>query len=251
MDQGQVSVAPKDLEEIRTLLNSNLQLIKYGAKAASILTFQAPLWDKRTPQKTGSSYIASISTFCILTIMLDKTQGRCYFQIQADKFLTNDGVTFTVSLPPQASHVLGCSVGEKLQIGPVRAGALPITSPRLSNQIYSQSQQPPFALRPSPKLYHVISNVITSRTRDMFLLGGPFEEYHIIYSFTLDEEAISKRFICKLNDEGVYHRIQDIHNVLDVFQFILLDQSFKPIIFAPQCLVQLSLAIRPVHFNLV
>ncbi len=68
----------------------------------------------------------------------------------------------------------------------------------------------------------------------MFLLGGPFEEYHIIYSFTLDEEAISKRFICKLNDEGVYHRIQDIHNVLDVFQFILLDQSFKPIIFASE-----------------
>ena len=226
---------------------SNQWLVKMGLKCREILENLRSLIDRRkkTDKTKGSLFIG-----CFLSLQLDpSTKMKCRFHIEKGKYITEDGTSITISLPDQLSYVLGAKPQQKVIIGPIAYDTPENNTPTLSHHILSGNQHLFHSLRPMPQVIHVVSNLVFSKSRDMWLANTPWRNYHLIYTFVLNESNISRHYICQINNNPTYYRVQDVNSILESFSFVMLDQSFRKIVFAPYCRVALRLVVRPVIYG--
>ena len=121
--------------------------------------------------------------------------------------------------------------------------------PSLTETLESPFQRLPQPIHPLPKLIHCCSDLIVKKERDYWMNKSPFLNQSSIFTFPLDDEHVSRRFISKICDTVTYHRIQNVHNILNSFRFCLLDEYYQPLQFAPRTICSVSLTIQPVEIE--
>ena len=240
-----LGVVPEKVAEVTGLVRANQALTRIGLKCREIISNLKTLLDKRkTKEKKTNLFV-----YCFLSLLLDSdTKLKCRFHIEKDKYIT-DGTAVTVFFPDQISYVLGSKSNHRVTVGPVRNATPAINTPVLTHNILSDNQQLFHALRPLPQVIHVVTDLVFSKSRDMWLADTPWRNYHLIYTFVLNQSNISRHYICQINHNKTFYRVQDVSTILESFSFVLLDQSFRRVVFSPYCRVALRLLIRPVAYG--
>ena len=240
-----LSVAPEKIAEVTGHVRANQALTRIGLKCREIMSNLKTLLDKRkTKDKKTNLFV-----HCFLSLLLDSdTKLKCRFHIEKEKYIT-DGTSVTVFLPDQISYILGAKSGHSVIVGPVKNATPTTNTPTLTHNILSDNQQLFHNLRPLPQVIHVVTDLVFSKSRDMWLADTPWRNYHLIYTFVLNQSNISRHYICQINHNKTFYRVQDVSTILESFSFVLLDQSFRRVAFSPYCRVALRLLIRPVIYG--
>lgn len=246
-ETDRIIIKPERQEEAKTIIQANNLITRMGLKAREIVEHQKVLVDRRTAiDKKKDKFFQT----CFLSACLDQdTKLHCRFHMEKDKFIPSDGTSITVQFPDQLSYLLGAQPSKNIVIGPIDINTPIVNDPRITHNILSEDQQLPHAIRPLPQVIHVVSDLVFSKSRDMWLANTPWRNYHLMYTFVLKQSNISRNYICQINDDKTYCRIQDVNSILESFSFVMLDQSFRRIIFAPYCKVAMRLIIRPVTYG--
>ena len=237
------TVDPDELETVKSHFLSNRMMIQYGLLARNLISLLSNLYDKR---KTDEILFENR----IIALKLDETRSKFYIHVVKKNFLPTDGGTVHIECPPNLSYVLG---GRKnhgpVIIGPISLTAPEKTTPRLTETLQSPFQRLPQPIHPLPKLIHCCSDLIVKKERDYWMNKSPFLNQSSIFTFPLDDEHVSRRFISRICDTVTYHRIQNVHNILNSFRFCLLDEYYQPLQFAPRTICSVSLTIQPVEIE--
>ena len=235
------TVDPGQLDTLKSYCLSNRIMIQYGLLARNLIFLLSNLYDKR---KTDEILFENR----IMVLKLDETKSKCYVHLVKNNFLPTDGGSVHIDLPKHLSFVLGGRVGRPVKIGPVSLTIPDKITPRLTETLESPFQRLPQAIHPLPKLIHCCSDLIVRKERDYWMNKCPFLNQSSLFTFPLDEEHVSRRFISKICDTVTYHRIQNVHNILNSFRFCLLDEYYQPLQFAPRT-CNVSLTIQPVEIE--
>ena len=247
-EEGALIVAQENRATMESYIKSNQLLTQMGLKCREIVGNLRTLIDKRKTKVEAKR--SSFFVYCFLSLYLDPdTQLKCRFHMENEKYITNDGTAITVKLPEQISYILGAKSGQCVTIGPIDRNTAIANKPTLNHTILSEDQRLFHRLRPLPQVIHVVSDLVFSKSRDMWLANTPWRNYHLIYTFVLSASNIARHYICQINNTRTYYRVQDVNSILESFSFVMLDQSFRRILFEPHCKVAMRLIIRPVTYG--
>ena len=228
----------RDIEDIKTCINSNKMLVNLGTKSRSLLQIEMEKIEARTISD------ASIFYREVISFALDQSKQKCKFSVQPKKFLA-ENCKLTIFMPEKMSYALGAGVKDRVIIGPLTWSSDASATPRLTHQIQRNDQQLPFAVRTMPSLIHICTDIVTAQSRDSWLERSDYNEYHIIFSYVFDELAINSRSIVNANCGNVYYKLKDTNRLLETMKFSVLDQNFQRIDFATKTYTRLGFRIRP------
>lgn len=245
-DSGTLVITPEMKTEVEGFIAANLALTRMGLKCREIIANLKILIDKRKTKDRSEHLFVT----CFLSLLLDiDTKLKCRFHIEKERYITTDGTSITVNFPEQLSYVLGSACNQTVSVGPIDNTTPEVNRPQLTHNILSEDQELFHALRPLPQVIHIVSNLVFSKSRDMWLVNTPWRNYHLIYTFSLNQSNITRHFISQINNNKTYYRISDVNSILESFSFVMLDQGFREIKFIPYCKVALRLLIRPVVYG--
>ena len=230
----------KTIDSLTALIKANKALILQAMKLHDLLQLLTKKIDKRnkTPPITDH----------LITMSVNEATGKLKVDFEASTYLLDNRSSIKVLFPPKLSHALGSD--SSLTIGPIynEQSNMPIQSQDvLTNTIVNERQTTFFPLRPTPKMFHLLSNIILAPTCNFWLKNTPFETCNVIYSTPIDETSISNRFICKQDDNLCYHKLNT--RILSRIQFHIVDEEMKPVLFAPKCHIKIGLNVRPTSAN--
>ena len=226
------------IDSLNSLIAANKALIFQAMKLHDTLQLLTKKIDKRNRNPPINDHL--------LTMSLNETTGKLKVDFETSLYLIDNGSSIKIIFPPKLSHVLGSD--SSLTIGPIYSNqALLSPQNNLTNTITNEGQTTFFPVRPSPKMFHLLSNIILSPTCNFWLKNTPFETCNIIYSTPIDDASISNQFICKQDDNLCYHRLNT--RLLTRIQFHIVDEEMKPVLFAPKCHIRIGLNIRPTSTN--
>lgn len=237
-------IPTNQIEEAIKMFRSNRNLIEYALLARNLMELTQNLHDKRKNPEV-------LFEKRIMSLVLDETKSKVSFHFAKQHFLPNDGASCQIFLPKHLSYTLGARAGKSIILGPVSLFTPDRSEPRMTETIVSDNQRLFCNVRCLPKVVNCTTDVITSKTRDMFLRkSSQFGDHHVIYSFLLTDDLITRRFIYKQEKSpSSYHRLQNVANILETFRICLLDECYEPIRFAPRTICNVSIIIRPVTFD--
>ena len=237
-----LNIDPSQLARAKSYFLSNRMMIEYGLLARNMVGLLAGLYDKRKKDEI-------LFESRIIALKLDDSKSKCYVHFVKKNFLPSDGGTVQIDLPKHLGYVLGGRVGRPVTIGPISLLSPPVVEPRLTENLVSSQQRLPQSIHPLPKLIHCCSDLIVRKTRDYWMNKSPFVDQSVIFTFPLDDEHVSRRFISKICDTITYHRLQNVHNILNSFRLCLVDEYYQPLRFAPRTITSISLTFQPVEFE--
>ena len=226
---------------LESLIRANKALIVQAMKLHDILELLVQKIDSRKKNNPVTDHLAMMS--------INDATGKLKVDFtKATTYLLNNGCSVRIIFPPKLSHVLGSDTS--LTIGPIRGEhplALTPDQDVLTNTIFNGEQTTFFPLRPLPKMYHLLTNIIVAPTCNLWLKDTPFETCNIIHSTPIDDASISNQFVCKQDDSLCYHRLNT--RLLTRIQFHIVDDEMKPVSFAPRCHIRIGLNVRPTCTN--
>ena len=227
---------PTTIASLTNLISTNKALILQAMKLHDILQLLTKKIDKRNknPQITDN----------LVTMTVNETTGKLRVDFETSNYLINNNSSVKIMFPPKLSHVLGSD--SLLTIGPISSEQPLVPTPSqnvLTDTIISEGQTTFFPLRPTPKMFHLLTNIILAPTCNYWLKNTPFETFNIVYSTQNDDASINNQFICKQDDNLCYHRLNT--RLLTRIQFRIVDEEIKPVMFAPKCHMRIGLNIRP------
>ena len=236
-------IPPETLKDAMEMFSSNRILIEYALLARNMMDLQQNLHDKRRNPEV-------LFEKRIISLVLDKTKSKICFHFAKQNFLPSDGTSCQIILPKHLSYSLGARPGKNITLGPISLNTPEQSEPRLTENIFSDNQRLFSSVRTLPSIFHCTTDIITSKGRDILLRrSDAFADHNIIHRFQLSQEQITRRFIFEQSKEVAYHRIQNVHNILETFRICFLDECFQPIRFAPRTICNISLIIKPVTFD--
>ena len=224
------------IDSLTNLISTNKALIVQSLKLLDILQLLTKKIDKRSrnPQITDH----------LITMTVNEATGKLKVDFETSNYLINNKSSIKIIFPPKLSHVLGSDAS--LTFGPISSEQALVTTPighALTNTIISEGQTTFFPIRPTPKMFHLLTNIILAPTCNFWLKNTPFETCNIVYSTPIDDASINNQFICKQDDNLCYHKLNT--RLLTRIQFRIVDEDMKPVLFAPRCHVRIGLNIRP------
>ena len=245
-EAGSLVINPAMKTEFEGYIAANIALTQMGLKCREIITNLKTLIDKRKTKDRNDHLFVT----CFLSLMLDAdTKLKCRFHLERERYITTDGTSITVNFPDQLSYVLGAACNHSLSVGPIDNKTPEVNQPRLTHNILSEDQELYHALRPLPQVIHIVTDLVFSKSRDMWLVNTPWKNFHLIYTFMLNQSNITRHYISQINTHKTYYRISDVNSILESFSFVMLDEKFRQIKFLPYCKVALRLLIRPVVYG--
>ena len=237
------SLLEDSLKTLKELYTSNKALILHALRARSILAAQAdgvPTKRKRDTDLFQNS---------LLVLGLDDARMKCRFHFHPYLFIPGDKTTVTIYFPPRVSYTLGSRNDENIVIGPLTADT-PITgTPRLAVNLMHTNQLLPSSICTMPRTLYIATDIIASKSRDMWLRSSPFADYHLIFNLTIDDQVVNDRMISHSLDVPVFHKIQRINNVLEKFSVRVLDHNLRLCMFSQRTYTRIALLIRPVALD--
>ena len=243
-DHGVQVIDPTKIVNVKGYLVSNRAMIEYAQLARNMLGLQEQNLDKKKPREE------LLFESRIISLILDDTKAKCYWHFAKKYFLPSDGAHITIIIPPHLSYCLGGRAGRQVRLGPISLFTPDISHPRLGEDIVSENQRLCSNLRLQPRLIHICSDLISSRNRNERLRKSKYADHDVIYTFDMSETQISKRFLFQQHENPrAYHRIADVHNVLNAFRICLVDECYQLLKFAPRTICSITLVIRPVSFE--
>lgn len=242
-----------DNKKMTTLVKSNVHLMNQAIVAYNILSVQRQqLGGKSKPAKLKP--MSSLFDLDFLVLSVDESGLKCKFHLSPDLYLPDDGTTVKISFPPQMSYVLGAraphpssSTTSKLIVGPIARGQQFTNLPKITETILKEDQRLSASITTIPKLIYVaVSDIIASMSRDMWLQSTPFSDYNLIFCVNVDDQMISNKAIMKEGDDGAFHKIRRINNVLERFTVKLLDHNLRQLFLPVATVCRICLDIEPV-----
>ena len=238
----------ESMNDMLSCITSNKALITQALKAREILTMMRTRLDKNENDPPSLLFHENL-----ITLGLDSSKSKLKCELHPELFLCPNTTSCFILMPSQTSYVLGCPHGTLLSIGPIinNITLQNENKPKMTNNITSSKQVPFHSIRPLPKIiYVVVSDIISTLRRDMWLKNTPYESCHIIHTHVVDEETIQSKFISKTSEHEIFYRISNLKTLLNNFQIHLLDQNFRPILFPQKTYSKISLTIKPaIHEN--
>ena len=234
-----LSLTTESKDEIKKLIVSNKILIHHAQKARVLLNLQKERMDQR--KKTASLFHDDF-----LSLSMDASNLKCKFSFNPKLFLTDDQCSVKVVLPEQLSYTLGTRNNEKAIIGPLKADTTEKGSPRLTTNILHANQLLPCNVSVLPKAIHLITDVLSTQSRDMWLRETKFNDFNLILTMGIDDQTVSNKMISKTGDDVIFHKLRKIDNVLDRFHVKVLDHNLRKLTFASRAYTKIMFVIRPI-----
>ena len=176
-----------------------------------------------------------------MSLVLDKTKSKVYFHFAKRHFLPSDGASCRILLPEHLSYSLGARPGKSITLGPISLFTPDRSEPRLAENIFSDNQRLFCSVRTLPAIFNCTTDIITSKGRDLLLRrSSKFADHNVVFSFQLTQEQILRRFIFQQSENATFHRIQNVHNILETFTMALVDENYQPIRFAQRTICNIS-----------
>ena len=241
--EGRHVIPPAKIPNVIEYLISNRTMIEYAQLARNMLDLQENLFDKRKVQEL-------LFENRIISLVLDDTKAKCYWRFAKNHFLPSDGAHVSIAIPEHLSYSLGARPGKRITLGPISLFTPNTSHPRLTEEIFSENQRLSSNMRVQPRLISISSDLISSKSRNERLKESKYADHDIIFTFDMSETQTVRRFLFQQNHgDRAYHRIQNVHNVLNAFRICLIDECYQNIRFAPRTICSITLVIRPVSFE--
>ena len=223
----------KTIDYLNNLIEANKALVTLAMKLHDLLALLV--------KKMNKSRNFTIDDH-LLVMSEDQGTGKLQVDFKPGPYLIDKHSSVTIMFPPKLSYVLGSD--SSLTIGPIKLEQplLP-DQPALTDTITNETQTTFFPLRPTPKMFHILTNIILAPTCNLWLRNTSFDTCNVIYSTPVDDASIGNRFVCKHDDSLCYHRLNT--RLLTRIQFHIVDENMKPVVFAPKCHMKIGLNIRP------
>ena len=240
-----VQPGPNELQEfLQNIQATNASAIEQGLKARHILRLEADRGGK------GLKFLFNLD---FLELKVDDSRQKVKFKTNGEAFLANDKSSVTVVFPEHASYVLGGTSFQpsaEVRIGPITAVTVQETDlHRLSNNIFSEKQRLYSCLRFQPKIIYITTDLVSSRTRNLWIGSSIGNDCNVLDSIVLDEQMLKRHFIFKQSGDVRYFKLRPSKHILDRFKMIIVDENFRTCQFARRCYVSFALVIRPLTFN--
>ena len=229
----------EDESHVLLLLEDNVKLLKIGFKLNQILGLQL--------SKLSENFSSPLFAVSPINLSVDPFSGKAKFHLNSKAFLVQEIQTsITVLCSANVAYALGLPKNYlSLTIGPLSLTEPPTQTPPI-NQITKFEHRLPSAVRFHPKLVHIATNLLChSETRDQWLVGSPYESFHVIYTQLLDSECLQSRFIAKSDTGQRAHKLMRSANIFHAIRFILLDENCRKLSFSRETIVNLGLQISP------
>ena len=232
-------------QDLLSIRDTNLQMLRHGEVAARLLKIEST---------QGKSHPFSQ----IVRLDLDEAK-KCNFHCRPDLFLVGES-QFTLNFGSQTGYVLGqdhpiCD-SSPLVIGPLVGGQdLSSTTGKTvmkekvilfsNDRLYSR-------VRPIAKVINVLTDVISNECShpNMWLTGSKLSGLNLLATHCLNENDLYTDMIFRKDFTRRYYRVKQARNKLGTFRIILVDQSFRTVLFSRQTYVDFALCIRPANMSL-
>ena len=244
------TLTDKSRDSLLKIRDNNIATLQQAELIREILIIE-----QRKKESLSGTGLKSVYHNEMLALSIDPT-GKCIFDVIPSLFLPTDHTQFTYIFEPITSRVLGMSStkDDSLNIGPLKhdskvpTGRVTLKRNNVTNindRLYSRC-------RPYSKNLYILSDIIENDCHylSMWLRNTKFSAYHVLASFTIDENDLRSGSIQKLSAQRNFLRIKQSRNILNRLNIALVDDDFSELSFMRQTYCHFTICVRPANLNL-